>query len=164
MTIEDYRRKKPLAIFLKYFKNHKGLFAVDILCATLIAAIDLIFPLVTRNALYNMLPEKLYRTFFVVMAAMVGCYVIRSVLNYIVAYFGHMFGVRVEADIRKDLFTHMQKMSFEFYDENRTGQLMSRLTTDLFELTELAHHGPEDLLTSVLTIIGALVVMATIQW
>ena len=164
MSTEDYRRKNPLAIFLKYFKNHKGLFAVDILCATLIAAIDLIFPLVTRNALYNMLPEKLYRTFFIVMAAMVGCYVIRSVLNYIVAYFGHMFGVRVEADIRKDLFTHMQKMSFEFYDENRTGQLMSRLTTDLFELTELAHHGPEDLLTSVLTIIGALVVMATIQW
>ena len=111
-----------------------------------------------------MLPGKLYRTFFIVMAAVVLCYVLRSFLNYIVSYFGHMFGVGVEADIRKDLFSHMQTLSFDFYDRNRTGQLMSRLTTDLFELTELAHHGPEDLLTSVVTIIGALIVMGSIQW
>jgi len=81
-----------------------------------------------------------------------------------VAYFGHTFGIRVEADIRRDLFHHLQGMSFDFYDRNRTGQLMSRLTSDLFELTELAHHGPEDLLTSTLTIIGALIVMFTIRW
>ena len=164
MTTKDFQRKSPLAIFLRYFGNHKGLFAVDVLCAVLIAAIDLMFPLVTRSALYDMLPGQMYKTFFVVMAAVVVCYVLRSFLNYIVAYYGHTFGIRVEADIRKDLFTHMQTMSFDFYDRNRTGQLMSRLTTDLFELTELAHHGPEDLLTSVLTIIGALVVMVSIQW
>ncbi|MBQ7801398.1 MAG: ABC transporter ATP-binding protein [Oscillospiraceae bacterium] len=164
MTTEEFRRKKPLMIFLSYFKNHKKLFLIDILCATLIAAIDLTFPLVTRSALYNMLPNQMYKTFFIVMVAMLVSYVLRSFLNYIVAYYGHTFGIRVEADIRKDLFTHMQEMSFDFYDENRTGQLMSRLTTDLFELTELAHHGPEDLLTSVLTIIGALIVMGSIQW
>ena len=164
MTDKDFKRKSPLLIFLSYFKNHKGLFLVDMLCAVAIAAIDLIFPLVTRNALYEMLPGKLYQTFFVVMAAVVLCYVLRSFLNYIVAYYGHSFGIRVEADIRKDLFTHMQKLSYDFYDQNRTGQLMSRLTTDLFDLTELAHHGPEDLLTSVLTIIGALAVMGSIQW
>ena len=164
MTTKDYREKSPIAIFLSYFANHKGLFAVDILCAVLIAAIDLMFPLVTRNALYEMLPGQMYRTFFTVMIVVVCCYVLRSFLQYIVAYYGHTFGIRVEADIRKDLFRHMQEMSFDFYDENRTGALMSRLTSDLFELTELAHHGPEDLLTSVLTIIGALVVMGSIRW
>ena len=164
MTTKDYQKKSPLAIFLSYFKNHKGLFAVDVLCAMGIAAIDLLFPLVTRTALYTWLPDQLYRTFFTVMIAVVACYVLRSFLQFIVAYFGHTFGIRVEADIRRDLFRHMQEMSFDFYDSNRTGVLMSRLTSDLFELTELAHHGPEDLLTSVLTIIGALIVMVSIRW
>ena len=164
MTTKDFQRKKPLMIFLSYFGNHKKLFALDVLCAVLIAAIDLAFPLVTRSALYDMLPGQMYRTFFIVMIAVVCSYVLRSFLQFIVAYYGHTFGIRVEADIRKDLFRHMQEMSFDFYDQNRTGQLMSRLTSDLFELTELAHHGPEDLLTSTLTIIGALAVMASIRW
>ena len=164
MTTEDYRRKSPLLIFLKYFGNHKKLFALDICCACAIAAIDLAFPLVTRSALYDMLPGKMYRTFFIIMAVVILSYVLRSVLNFVVAYYGHTFGIRVEADIRRDLFRHMQELSFDFYDQNRTGKLMARLTSDLFELTELAHHGPEDLLTSVVTICGALVVMASIQW
>ena len=164
MTTKDFQRKSPLMIFLSYFKSHRKLFALDMSCAVLIAIIDLAFPLITRSALYDMLPNQLYRTFFTVMVIAIGSYVVRSLLQYLVAFWGHIFGVRVEADIRKDLFHHMQKMSFDFYDENRTGQLMARLTTDLFELTELAHHGPEDMLTSVLTIIGALVVMASIRW
>ena len=164
MTTRDYQRKSPLVIFLNYFKNHKKLFAIDVLCAVGIAAIDLLFPLVTRSALYDMLPNQMYRTFFTVMIAVIVCYVLRSILNYIVAYYGHTFGIRVEADIRRDLFHHMQELSVDFYDRNRTGQLMSRLTSDLFELTELAHHGPEDLLTSILTIIGALAVMGSIRW
>ena len=164
MTTEEYRKKSPIAVFLSYFKNHKGLFIVDVLCAVGIAGIDLMFPLVTRSALYDMLPGQMYRTFFTVMIAVVLCYVLRSVLNFVVAYFGHTFGIRVEADIRRDLFRHMQELSFDFYDHNRTGKLMARLTSDLFELTELAHHGPEDLLTSVLTIVGALAVMISIRW
>ncbi len=164
MTTKEFQKKRPLMIFLSYFKNHKGLFAIDMLCALAIAGIDLMFPLVTRSALYDMLPNQLYKTFFVVMAVVIVCYVLRSVLNYIVAFYGHTFGIRVEADIRRDLFRHMQKLSFDFYDRNRTGTLMSRLTSDLFELTELAHHGPEDLVTSILTIIGALIVMITIRW
>jgi len=149
---------------LKINIHHWKLFAVDITCATLVAAIDLAFPLITRSALYDMLPDKLYRTFFIVIAALIGCYVLRSFFNYIICYYGHTFGIRVEADIRGDLFRHMQRLSYDFYDKNRTGQLMSRLTADLFEVTELAHHGPEDLLTSGLTILGALVVMFVIQW
>ena len=164
MTTKDYQRKSPLMIFLGYFGNHKKLFAIDVLCACVIAAIDLLFPLVTRSALYDMLPNRLYSAFFTVMLLVAACYVLRAFLNYIVCYYGHTFGIRVEADIRADLFRHMQELSFDYYDRNRTGQLMSRLTSDLFDLTELAHHGPEDLLTSVVTIIGALIIMGTIQW
>ena len=164
MTTEEYRKKKPLAIFLHYFKNHRRLFAIDITCALLIALIDLAFPLVTRASLYDLLPNGKYGLFFGLMAGCLAFYILRSFLNYIVCYYGHTFGIRVEADIRADLFRQMQEMSYDFYDANRTGQLMSRLTADLFELTELAHHGPEDVLTSSITIIGALIVMATIRW
>ena len=164
MTTEEYRKKSPLQIFLHYFGNHKRLFALDIGCATLIALIDLAFPLVTRKSLYDLLPNGKYGVFFGLMIAAALVYVLRAGLNYIVCYFGHTFGIRVEADIRADLFRHMQELSYDFYDANRTGQLMSRLTSDLFELTELAHHGPEDLLTSFITIVGALIVMATIRW
>ena len=164
MTTRDYQRKKPMQIFLSYFGAHKRLFALDISCAVLMAIIDLSFPLATRRALYDYLPNEKYRVFFTVMLLAAVFYILRAGLNYIVCYFGHTFGIRVEADIRRDLFHHLQEMSFDFYDQNRTGQLMSRLTSDLFELTELAHHGPEDLLTSTITIIGALVVMATIRW
>ena len=164
MTTKDYQNKRPLMIFLHYFRNHWKLFLVDITCAALIAGIDLAFPLITRTALYEWLPNQQYRFFFTIMVVVACCYGVRAFLQYIVAYYGHTFGIRVEADIRADLFRHMQELSFDYYDRNRTGQMMSRLTTDLFELTELAHHGPEDLLTSVVTIIGALVVMFRIQW
>ena len=164
MKQRDFKNRSPLRIFLSYFGNHKKLFLLDILCACAIAAIDLAFPLVTRKALNELLPGQMYQTFFIIMLIMVAAYVLRSLFNFVVAYYGHTFGIRVEADIRSDLFAHLQKLSFDFYDHNRTGQLMSRLTSDLFELTELAHHGPEDLLTSIVTIVGALIVMATIQW
>ncbi len=164
MTTKDYQRKRPLTIFLGYFKRHWKLFLVDILCSVIIAGVDLTFPLVTRTALYDLLPGKMYRTFFIIMVAVLGFYVLRSFLQYIIAYYGHTFGIRVEADIRADLFRHLQDMGYDFYNQNRTGQLMSRLTSDLFDLTELAHHGPEDLLTAGLTIIGALAVMGSICW
>ena len=164
MTTKEYQQKRPLAIFLHYFKNHKKLFFVDICCAVLMSCVDLAFPMVTRTALYDLLPESRYTTFFVVMGVMALAYILRAVLNYIVCYYGHTFGIHVEADIRADLFHHLQELGFDFYDKNRTGQLMSRLTSDLFDLTELAHHGPEDLLTALLTIVGALVIMFSIQW
>ncbi len=164
MAKNPYRGKSPIRIFLGYFARHKKLFFVDIFCATLISVVDLAFPLVTRKALYDMLPGNMFGLFFTVMGVMLACYLLRAVLNYIVCYFGHTFGIRVEADIRADLFRHMQKLNYDFYDRNRTPQLMSRLTTDLFDLTELAHHGPEDLFNSALTIVGALTVLFFIQW
>ena len=155
MTTEEYRKKRPLANFFGIFlRGTKGIFAADILCATAIAAIDLAFSHGDAAGAYDMLPNKLYVTFFTVIAVMIACYILRSVLNYIVCYYGHTFGIRVEADIREDLFTHIEQMSFDYFDANRTGTMMSRLTTDLFDLTELAHHGPEDLLTSAITVVG----------
>ncbi|MBR0307957.1 MAG: ABC transporter ATP-binding protein, partial [Mogibacterium sp.] len=153
-----------LRVLVRFFKPHKGLFFLDMFCAVMVAAIDLAFPLVSRHAMYDMLPNKAYGPFFALMISVGIFYVLRSAGQYLMTYLGHLFGVLVEADIRAALFTHLQELDFEFYDKNRTGKLMSRMTGDLFEITELAHHGPEDLLISMLTIIGALSFMFYMEW
>ena len=164
MTTKEFQQKSSLRIFLSYFKPHRKLFVMDMVCALMIALVDLTFPYVSRWCMYELLPQSAYRTFFVVMAVMFAAFVIRAVLTYVICYWGHTFGILVEADIRRDLFRHMQELSFDYYDHNRTGQLMSRLTADLFDLTELAHHGPEDIFISAVTILGALTIMYSIQW
>ena len=164
MKQPDLKNRGVIRVFLSYFRPHIKLFILDILCAFTIALIDLAYPLISRTAMYDLLPEKAYTTFFVVMGIVVLAYVLKSLMQFVITYWGHIFGVRVEADIRRDLFAHMQTLGFDYYDKNRTGQLMSRLTTDLFELTELAHHGPEDLFISCATILGALIVMFNIEW
>ena len=164
MTTRDFQTKGTLAIFFSYFKPHKKLFLTDITCAFLMSMIDLAFPYVSRMCMYDLLPNSLYRAFFAVMAIFLLAYVLRAVLQYIVCYWGHTFGIRVEADIRRDLFSHIQTLSFGFYDKNRTGHLMSRMTAELFDITELAHHGPEDLFTSLVTVLGAIAIMFTIRW
>ncbi len=164
MTTKDYQKKSGLSIFLSFFKPHRKLFALDLGCALLVSLIDLCYPIVSRTAMHKLLPEHAFQTFFLVMGVVVAAYILRSFLYFIIGYWGHTFGIRVEADIRSVLFTHMQELSFDFYDHNRTGQLMSRLTSDLFEITELAHHGPEDLFISMVTIVGALVIMFTVEW
>ena len=147
-----------------YFGPHKKLFLIDMFCAVTVAAVDLAFPLVSRYAMYQLLPNKIYQTFFVLMFTVACFYALRSLCYYVMTYIGHTFGAMVEADIRSDLFHHLQELDFEFYDRNRTGKIMSRLTGDLFEITELAHHGPEDLLISVLTITGSLIAMFIMEW
>ena len=164
MTTKDYRERSALRIFLSYFKPHRGLFILDMICALMIALIDLAFPYISRWCMYELLPQSAYRTFFVAMGAVGIAFAVRAVLTYINGYYGHTFGILVEADIRRDLFEHMQELDFGYYDRNRTGALMSRLTSELFEITELAHHGPEDIFISGVTIIGALAIMFTIQW
>jgi len=161
--IKDFS-KSGLKIFASYFGPHKKMFAIDMLCAMAVAVIDLVFPYVSRHAMQVYLPERLFETFFIVMGIMIAAYVLKSVLYYVITVVGHGMGVRVEADMRRDIFAHMQKLSFGFYDKNRTGKLMSRITTDLFEICEIAHHGPENLLICALTIVGALAVLFTIQW
>ncbi len=153
-----------IPLFLSYYKPHLRLFILDMCCALGIALVDLAFPYCSRIALNEMLPQNQYTAFFTVMLFLLLGYALRAGLQYIVGYWGHMMGVHIEADMRRDLFHHMQDLSFSFYDKNRTGQLMSRATNDLFDITELSHHGPEDLVISVITLIGALTLMLTIHW
>ena len=155
---------KPLKIFMAYVFAHKGLFAVDMVCALAVAVIDLVFPYVSRTAMNTLLPQKLFMTFFAVMGIMILAYFLKSVLYYIITVVGHRMGVLTESDMRRDIFTHMQDLSCSFYDKNRTGVLMSRITSDLFEVTELSHHGPENIVICTLTILGALIVLFTLQW
>ena len=158
------KRRGYLRIFASYYKPHWKLFALDMVCALCICLVDLAFPVASRFAMQTLLPQQAFRAFFAVMAVLAGAYVLKGFFYFIITYWGHLLGVRMEADIRRDLFSHMQELSFSFYDKNRTGQLMSRVTGDLFEITELAHHGPEDLFISSVTILGAFCIMLTIQW
>ena len=164
MTTKEFQERSALQIFLSYFKPHKKLFLMDLGCALLISVIDLAFPYVSRGCMYELLPQSAYKTFFAVMVVVLAAFALRALLTYVICYWGHTFGILVEADIRRDLFRHMQELSFDYFDRNRTGQLMSRLTADLFDITELAHHGPEDIFISGVTIVGSLVIMFTIQW
>ncbi len=157
-------QRRYLSIFVSYYRPHLKLFILDMICALGIALVDLAFPYGSRYALNELLPQNLFGAFLAVMAILLAAYGLRALMNYIVTYWGHMMGVRIEADIRRDLFGHMQDLSFSFFDKNRTGQLMSRATTDLFEITELAHHGPEDLFISLVTLVGAFCLMLSIQW
>ena len=164
MNTQDFQQKSALQIFLSYFRPHRKLFIMDLACALMISMIDLAFPAVSRWCMYELLPQSAYKTFFAVMAVVFAAFLLRALLTYVICYWGHTFGILVEADIRRDLFRHMQELSFNYYDKNRTGQLMSRLTADLFDITELAHHGPEDIFISGVTIVGSLLIMFTIQW
>ena len=164
MPKRDFHNDSLLRIFLSYFRPHMGLFLTDMACALMISLIDLAFPFISRLCMYELIPENRYQAFFAVIAVMIAAYLLRAGLQYIVCYWGHAFGMLVEADIRKDLFSHLQTLSFGFYDKNRTGHLMSRMTAELFDITELAHHGPEDLFISGVTLTGAIIIMFTIQW
>jgi len=164
MDTKEFQKRSLISIFFSYFKPHKKLFILDMSCAFLIAVIDLSFPAITRYSLNKLLPVNAYKTFITIMVIMLIAYTLRAFFYYIITYYGHTFGVLVEADIRSDLFQHMQELSYGYFDKNRTGQLLSRLTADLFDITELAHHGPEDVFISTLTIIGSLGILFTVQW
>ena len=149
---------------MSFFRPHMGLFVLDMACAMTASVIDLVFPYVSRLSMTELLPNRLFETFFIVMGIMFLAYVLKGVMYYLITVLGHRMGVYIEADMRHAVFNHMQSLSFSFFDRNRTGVLMSRITSDLFEITELSHHGPEDIVISALTIIGSIAVMFTIQW
>ena len=159
----DFSRK-PLAVFASYYGPHRGLFLLDMGMALLSTAADLAFPYASRYAMNELLPGKLFGLFFTVMALLLGAYLLRSGALFVVSKYGHRLGVLIEADMREDIFTKVQSLSFSFFDRNRTGALMSRMTTDLFDITELAHHGPEYLLEAGVTLLGAFGILLTIRW
>lgn len=155
---------KPLKVFFSYYRPHLDLFVADMICAFFIAVIDVSFPFVTRHLLNTLIPKGAMRLFFCMIAFMLAVYCIRWVCVWFVNYWGHVFGVKVETDMRRDVFSKLEEQSFSFFDTHLTGQLMSRVTTDLFEVTELAHHGPEDIMTSLLTLLGSFFILLRIRW
>ncbi len=164
MDSRPFSEKSKISIFIEYYKPHRTLFFLDLTCALGISLIDLSFPLVSRYSLQRLIPNKAWAAFATVVAISFAAFAVRALLQYVVTYWGHLLGVRMETDIRRDLFAHLQKLSFRFYDKTRTGHLMSRVVSDLFEIVELAHHGPEDLFISFITLTGSFIAMTFICW
>lgn len=148
-----------LKSFLKYYKPYKGLFALDMCAALVYSILSIIFPILTRELLKTYIPNQDFRSMIMIFVCMLAIYMINCGLDFIRLKWGHYMGVYMEADMRSDLFSHLQKLSIKYFDTSKTGQLMSRMTNDLFSITEMSHHGPEDLIISVVTIICAYIVM-----
>ncbi len=150
--------------FINYYRPQLPLFILDFTCAFVIAIIDLVFPFVTRGMINNVFPQKNLRAIMIVGVGMLLLFIVRTILQYIVDYWGHVLGVRMEHQMRKDLFHHLHKLSFNYYDNTKIGHIMSRLVNDLNEISELAHHGPEDLFIATVTLVGSFLIMLSIHW
>lgn len=157
--------KKPglLKRFISYYKPHRLMFALDMLASLCISVIGMAYPMITRRMLNDYIPNRLYRAIIVAGIAVLALYVLRMLLRFFVQYYGHRIGVGMQAQMRRELFAHLEKLPFSFYDDNETGSIMSRMTNDLFEVCELAHHGPENLLTGSLMIILSFAYLCSIN-
>ena len=156
--------KSALVAFASYYKPHLRLFILDMFCALMIALFDVLFPVATRKILYSYIPNEALTSFVYIVLLLICGLILRTICQWIVTYLGHYMGVQIEADMRNRLFTHMETLGFSFYDKHRTGQLMSRVTNDLFDIAELSHHGPEDLFISIITMLGAFIVLFRIYY
>lgn len=161
------KRKKEMKMlkrFINYYKPHRKMLFLDMLAAFFISVIGMVYPVVTNNMLNDYIPGKKYQTIVIAGVTVLALYIIRMLLRYFVQYYGHVIGVKMQSEMRKDLFNHLQKLPFGFYDNNETGRIMSRLTSDLFDVCELAHHGPENLLISSVMIVLSFTYLMTIDW
>jgi ATP-binding cassette subfamily B protein len=156
-------KKGYIRRFAKYYKPHKKLFIIDMACAFVISVFNLAYPYLTKEIINVFVPDKLLYYMLAGAGALLGLYIIKALLNYVLQYWGHLVGVRIQADLRSELFNHLQKLPFSYFDDNKTGVIMSRMTNDLFEISELAHHGPENLFLSLVTITGAFIMLAFIN-
>lgn len=157
---------QTLKKFIKYYKPYKTVFFIDLLCATIISAIDLAFPQLLRTltkTLFAGAPGKIISALIPITIGLLVAYIIQTVCRYYVTYAGHMMGARMERDMRKELFDQYEKLSFSYYDQNNSGQMMSKLVSDLFDISELAHHGPENLFISLIKIIGSFIFLFMIN-
>ncbi len=150
--------------FVSYYKPHIRLFIIDMFFAFLISALDLVFPMVSRSFIDEIIPAGRMDLLAKWSIIMIILYIVKYISQYIVDYWGHVLGVRLEFDMRKDIFEHIQTLSFSYFDENRTGHIMSRIVNDLRDVTELAHHGPEDLFISLVMLIGSFIILVRIEW
>lgn len=149
--------------FVSYYKPHKKLFILDMLCAFLVAICDLFYPMITRNIINKYVPNRELQLIILWALVLLFIYMIKAMLNYFIQYYGHVVGVRMQADMRKEVFRHLQDLPFSFFDENKTGIIMSRIINDLMDISELAHHGPEDLFVSTIMLIGSFIILCTIN-
>lgn len=149
--------------FFSYYKPHKRLFAVDFSSAVIVALLELAFPVAVQYFIDDLLPGNDWDVIIVVSVLLLLVYLLSTVLQYVVTYYGHKLGLNIETDMRQELFHHVQRQSFRFFDNTKTGHIMSRITNDLFDIGELAHHGPEDFFISFMTFIGAFIIMFTIN-
>ncbi len=149
--------------FLSYYRPHRRLFCIDMLCAFLVACCDLVYPMIAKDIINVYVPQRNLRLVLVWAAALLVIYLAKAGLNFVIQYWGHIVGVRMQGDMRQDLFRHLQKLPFSFFDENKTGVLMSRLISDLQDVSELAHHGPENLFLAAILLAGSFVLLAGID-
>ncbi len=154
---------KLIKKFISYYKPHKKLFFIDMICALLVAICNLIYPLIAKNIINDYVPNQKLSPLIICAVILLLIYVIKAFLNYFIQYWGHVVGVRIQGDMRVDMFKKLQKLPFSFYDENKTGAIMSRIINDLFEISELAHHGPEDLFLSVIMLLGSFIILSSIN-
>lgn len=152
-----------LRMMAHYYRPHLGLFLADMAAALILAVCDLFYPLITRRIINNFVPNGQFQLFLTWCAILLAIFVLKLTLNWFVMSWGHIMGTRMQADMRRDLFHHMQRLPFSYFDENQTGSLMSRIINDLMEISELAHHGPEDLFISLISFIGAFVILGRIN-
>ncbi len=150
--------------FISYYKPYKGILFLDLASASLIAAVDLVFPSVTRYFINSIIPDKQFNTFYLFIGILVILSIVRAAANYIVNYWGHAMGARMERDMRTDLFRHLQTLSIDYFDNVRTGHIMSRVVNDIGRIAGLAHHGPEDLFISFIMIVGSFIILFAIEW
>ena len=150
--------------FISYYKPYKGLLLLDLACASLIAAADLAFPAVTRHFINNIIPNEQLRLFYLFIGFLVILSIVRTVAHYVVNYWGHAMGARMERDMRTDLFKHLQTLSIDYFDNVKTGHIMSRIVNDIGRIAGLAHHGPEDIFLSFVMIIGSFIILFKIEW
>ncbi|GAA0779630.1 ABC transporter ATP-binding protein [Clostridium subterminale] len=149
--------------FISYYKPHKTLFLIDMICAFLVAAMDLVFPMFTNYLLKDAIPNKNLRIIIIFTAVLALLYVVKLIANYIIDYWGHVMGVRLQYDMRKEVFAHLQTLPFSYFDDNKTGNIMSRIVNDLMDISELAHHGPEDVFISIIMLIGSFGLLCAIN-
>ncbi len=149
--------------FISYYKPHKKLFAMDMTAALLVTVIGVVYPIITRTMLNTLIPDRNYRMIVIFGLTLLALYFIKMMLNYFIQYEGHMMGVYMQARMRTDLFAHLETLPYSFFDNHETGKIMTRMTNDLFEVVELAHHGPENLIISVLSITFAFIYLSTID-
>jgi len=149
--------------FISYYKPHRLVFCFDMLASLAVALVGIVYPVVTRLMLNDLIPNRNYKMVVVFGVTLLGLYLLRMLLNYFIQYYGHVMGVRMQAEMRSDMFRHLEKLPYKFYDDNETGKIMSRMTTDLWEISELAHHGPENLLISGIMVIASFVYLLSIN-